>query len=233
MPGSPEIVGHRGSPREIRENTLPSFERALAQGADALELDVHATSDGVVVVHHDAALAMSGDESGPVGGARIAALSWAELQRHELAPGLAVPTLADVLALAARRATVYVEIKGAGIERLVVDVIRRSAAACAVHAFDHRVAVRVRALAPELPTGVLVMGRLVEPAAALRAAGARDYWQHHEEIDGPLVADVHSAGGRVLAWTVNGTADGSALAALGVDALCTDLPAAMRAAVFG
>ena len=54
MPDRPLRIAHRGMPRRLRENTLPSFAAALAAGADGIELDVHATSDGVVVVHHDA-----------------------------------------------------------------------------------------------------------------------------------------------------------------------------------
>lgn len=231
MPANPEIVGHRGAPLERFENTLPSFERALALGADALELDVHATSDGVIVVHHDPTLPPGTLSSGPQGGAPIAGLRWAELRGIELAPDSRIPTLEAVLEIAAGRAIVYVEIKGVGIEQSVVRTIGRSKTSCAVHSFDHRVSRRVRALAPTMPTGVLVVGRLVEPAAALRNAGARDYWQHYTEIDRDLVADVHAAGGRVVAWTVNGEAEGAALAALGVDSLCTDLPGSMRAAV--
>ena len=230
MTGIPEIVGHRGAPRERLENTLASFERALDLGADALELDVHATRDGVVVVHHDPALS-SGIEQADLADLTIESLSWQELREIEIGPGATVPQLEEVLTLAAGRATVYTEIKGAGIEPLVVRAIQRSSARCAVHSFDHRVAGRVRALAPALPTGILVVGRLVDPAGALRAAGARDYWQHHSEIDAELVADIHAAGGRVVAWTVNGVAEGAALAAAGVDALCTDVPGRMRASV--
>lgn len=228
MSGTPEIVGHRGAPRERAENSLPAFERALALGADGLELDVHATRDGVVVVHHDSTL--SAEAGGPNSGVAIASLSWNELRTHEIAPGVALPTLEEVLELAGG-ATVYVEIKGAGIERDVVGVIERIGARCAVHSFDHRVAVRVRVLAPRLPTGVLVVGRLVDPASALRAAGARDYWQHAGEIDAELVAEIHRAGGRVVAWTVNDRAECRALAALGVDVLCTDVPGEIRRAL--
>src|SRR5690349_17048621 len=56
MPHHPLHIAHRGMPRLARENTLPSFALALEAGADGLELDVHATRDGVVVVHHDAVL---------------------------------------------------------------------------------------------------------------------------------------------------------------------------------
>ena len=227
VPSLPEIVGHRGAPRERPENTLPAFERALQLGADALELDVHATRDGAVIVHHDPTLRASGTSPGRA----IASLTRADLPRVEAAPGVPIPTLQDVLALAARRATVYVEIKARGIEEAVVRCVERSGARSAVHAFDHRVARRVRSLSPSLPTGVLLVGRLVEPAAALAAAGARDLWQHWDEIDEALVGEVHAAGGRVVAWTVNDVAAGRRLAGLGVDALCTDVPGEMRAAL--
>ena len=60
------VIGHRGSPREAPENTLESFRLALAQGADALELDVHVSSDGVPVVIHDADLRRTTDRAGLV-----------------------------------------------------------------------------------------------------------------------------------------------------------------------
>src|SRR3954462_8175018 len=101
-------IGHRGAPTEFAENTLPSFRQAFARGADAIELDVHTTADGVVVVHHDPVLPSTG-----AGMARpIAALAWAELRTVELGPGVTVPPLEDVLDLVAGTATAYVEIKG-------------------------------------------------------------------------------------------------------------------------
>ncbi|HET9425615.1 MAG TPA: glycerophosphodiester phosphodiesterase, partial [Gemmatimonadaceae bacterium] len=51
-----ERIGHRGAPRRYLENTLPAFTEAVRLGADAVELDVHVTADGQVVVHHDPAL---------------------------------------------------------------------------------------------------------------------------------------------------------------------------------
>ena len=59
-----EVIGHRGSPRAHLENTLGSFQRAFDVGANAVELDVHATADGAVVVHHDAATNSRTGDSG-------------------------------------------------------------------------------------------------------------------------------------------------------------------------
>src|SRR3954471_19199034 len=90
VPASPLRIAHRGMPRLARENTLPSFELAMDAGADGLELDVHTTADGVVVVHHDPDLG---------GGGRIDAMTLAELRRHEAAPGVPIPTLEELCAL--------------------------------------------------------------------------------------------------------------------------------------
>ena len=49
----PEKISHRGAHQTLPENSIPAFLRAIELGADAVELDVHATSDGVVIVHHD------------------------------------------------------------------------------------------------------------------------------------------------------------------------------------
>ena len=218
----PEIIAHRGASREYPENSMPAFVRALELGADGIELDVHATSDGTVVVRHDA------DITDPGGGSprALAGLSLAELRQFTDAASL--PTLADILAMVEDRAMVYVEIKGAGIEGAVVDVIQEAPRSrVAVHGFDHRAVRRVGELAPRLPLGVLEVSYLVDPVRAMRDAGARDLWQRWEQIDEALVRTVHAAGGRVVAWTVNDHAAAARLWGWGVDAICTDLPGEM------
>ena len=77
-------------------------------------------------------------------------------------------------------------------------------------------------MAPALPRGVLETSYHVDPTASLRSVNGRDLWQQWELIDQPLVDAVHAEQGRVVAWTVNDAVVMSRLAALGVDALCTD-----------
>lgn len=227
---TPEVIGHRGAPREFRENTLPSLLRALELGADAIELDVHATREGVVVVHHDAALDTTAALPAALRGAAIADVDWTALSAVDLGGGARVPRLADVLDAVGDRGTVYIEIKGTGIERAVVECLRAAPRTpVAVHAFDHRVTRAVHALAPSVPVGVLLASYLLDPVAVMRATGARDWWQRWEQIDERLVALVHGAGGRVVAWTANDLAACGRMAAMGVDALCGDLPEQLRA----
>jgi glycerophosphoryl diester phosphodiesterase len=214
--GKPEKISHRGAHQTLPENSIPAFLRAIELGADAIELDVHATTDGVVVVHHDPHVGARPAR------ARIADLSASELSRFPLADGIEIPTLQAVLDAIGARARVYIEIKALNIEPLVVRCIRESGASCAVHAFDHRVVKTVKALFPAIRTGVLEVARHMDPLASLIDTGAQDLWQEVSFIDEELVARVHSADARVIAWTANDQGQWEALKKVGVDGICTD-----------
>lgn len=228
--GPVEIIGHRGSPRENRENTLPSFKRAFDLGADAVELDVHATRDGTVVIHHDPATNSRPGDSGRV--LVIAETTLASLRDVWIGPER-IPTLLELLAIVPERRIVYVEVKAHGIEEVVVNDIRGSGRTCAVHSFDHRVARRVHELAPEITVGILQTSYPLDLVRPMRDAAARDLWQHWELIDETLVRRVHADERRVIAWTVNDPAIARRLIDWGVDALCTDVPGIMRSVADG
>lgn len=230
----PEVIAHRGASRELIENTMPAFVRALELGADAIELDVHITRNGIVVVNHDP-VPHGTPEDPALAGVPIASLTLKELRRISLAPNTGIPTLAQVLRTIRGPTRIYIEIKGRGIEGAVVETIRASPDPdrCAVHGFDHRVVPRVHAVAPDIAGGVLSASYLIDPVHALRGAEARDYWIWWEHVDQALCDAVHEAGGRVLAWTVNEPDTAVAFAALGVDGICTDDVAAVRAALAG
>ena len=219
---STELVGHRGAPREYVENTLPSFARAIELGADAIELDVHATRDGAVVVHHDPLLR---------DGRAIADLWVEETRRVTLADGSPIPILEEVLDLAGTRCRLYVEVKAPAATLAVTKVLRAFGDRHAVHSFDHRVPRRVHDLAHGIPTGILLSSYPLDPEALLRGAGARDLWQHWEHVDEELVRRVHAIGGRVVVWTVNSPHAAAGLARLGVDGICTDLLPTVKEAI--
>ncbi|MDQ6689278.1 MAG: hypothetical protein M3Z18_02095 [Gemmatimonadota bacterium] len=189
-------------------------------GADGIELDVHATRDGVVVVHHDPDIG-SRLQRGRAKQA-IAELTASDLARFPLADGIIIPTLGDVLDAIGHKATVYVEIKGQDIEPLVLRCIRGSNVTCAVHSFDHRAVATVKKIFPALRTGVLETVRHADPVAALESTGAVDLWQEVGTIDEDLVVRVHAHDARVVAWTSNHPRQWKALRAIGVDAICTD-----------
>lgn len=225
-----QLIAHRGASRVRIENTLAAFAVALDQRADAVELDVHATADGVVVVHHDPVPhGVHGD--GRAERQPISALRYVELATIRIA-GEPIPTLRDTLALMGDRAAVYVEIKGVGIERQVVEAIRGSRARCAVHSFDHAAIAAVGTLAPDIARGLLFeRGERVEMIDAMRAHDARDLWAENGIVDAALIDAAHGAGMRLIVWTVNDPLRAGELATLGIDGLCTDDVPLMSGAV--
>ena len=215
-----ERIGHRGAPREYPENTLPAFERAIERGADGIELDVHVTADGIPIVHHDPDLPA---RAGGAARARaLAEMTWDEVQRVALAPGITIPSLEQVLTAVGDRATVYVELKGSTSEHATLDLISASTARCAVHSFDHAAIARAARLAPAVRRGILFDAYPDDIDAAMRDSAALDVWPEWKLIDAALVQRVHAHGGRVIAWTVNTTAAAEELIRLGVDGLCGD-----------
>jgi glycerophosphoryl diester phosphodiesterase len=220
---STEAISHRGDRERFPENSIPAFVAAIEQGADGIELDVHATSDGSIVVHHDAAL--PADTASPRAGRPIKSLTLSELATFELAPGIGIPTLEEALKTVCASARAYIEIKAADIEQQVADVIAsvpNAADKCAIHCFDHRIARRFASVDAKTPTGILLVGYPMDARSVLESAAARDFWESHEFVDKDLIDEIQSAGGRVIAWTCNDPAEWRRLAALRVDGICTD-----------
>lgn len=203
-------------PRLSRENTLTSFALALEAGADGIELDVHVSADGVVVVQHDPVLTSP-------------RVPLAELTAEELAPH-GVATLDEVCMLVGRRAALYVEAKAAHSAAAIVECLTAHDVRAAVHSFDHRVVDGVRALAPMIPVGLLISEE-ADVAALIRAHAARDLWPAVHLVDAKLVETAHAVGSRVIAWTANDVADARRLQLLGVDGLCTDDVRLLRSAL--
>jgi glycerophosphoryl diester phosphodiesterase len=214
-----ERIGHRGAPRRYLENTVPAFREAIRLGADAVELDVHVTADGRVVVHHDPVLSARVTPSAYVRKA-LGSLDWGAVSSIDLGAGSRIPLLADVLSpLKGRRA--YVEVK-AGDIRAVIDVIDRSGVTCAVHSFDHDAIADALAIAPHVPRGVLFDEWPKSPAAIVNRTEARDVWPKNSLVSRARVEELHDLGRRVIVWTVNDAGRMRELSAWGVDGICTD-----------
>lgn len=216
----PEAVSHRGLRSSAPENSIPAFVAAIEAGAEGIELDVHASGDGGVFVHHDPVFIDS------LGGARQFSSSAAtEIEKARLAGDIPIPRLDAVLEAVGTRARIYIEIKAQSIETDVMRCLKRHDMHhenYSVHAFDHRVVKRMIELMPSVRTGILQVGYPIDSRAAMRNAGATDLWQHADFVDGTLVADVHSASGRLVVWTANDETQWQMLSNLGVDAICTD-----------
>ena len=221
----PSIIAHRGASGYEYENSRAAFRRALMLDADGIELDIHATRDGAIVVHHDAEIPGCGP---------IAQLSLAEARQVRLRNGEALPLLREVLELVGER-DVWIEVKSLPeqFDGELLTVMDRGPAPerYAVHSFDHRIVRRLGAARPALRRGVLLSAYLEDPVAAMRAVGATTLWQEWLQVDGELVRRVHEAGCTLIAWTVNEIGDLERLARLGVDGLCGNYPDRIRVAL--
>ncbi len=200
----------------MRENTLPGFLLALKHGADAVELDVHVTPDGTVVVHHDP----------DVQGHRIAVTTWEVLSGLALGDERRIPTLAEVLDAIAGRATVYIELKGEAAEDATIGVVRKHGKHVALHSFDHDAVERAARRAPDIARGVLLDRGIDSPITRMREAAARtrarDVWPHWSLVDAKFMAAATQLGVRVICWTVNAGNKAAYLRGLGVSGICTD-----------
>jgi glycerophosphoryl diester phosphodiesterase len=221
------VVAHRGASAREVENSLAAFRVAAQLGADAVELDVHATADGAIVVHHDETIA----------GRPIPELSAQQVAALRLANGEPIPTLAQTLDAIGPRLQVFVEVKSLPprFDDRLLDALRRgpNPDAYAVHAFDHRIVQRLGARSPALRRGVLSASYPVRPLVALEDAGATVLWQERSLVDRPLVEALHGAAMQIIVWTVDDPADMARLLALGVDGICTNRPEIGRRAVDG
>jgi glycerophosphoryl diester phosphodiesterase len=213
-------VGHRGVMGVEPENTLRSFRRAEQAGLDQVELDLHLSKDGALVVMHDAGVDRTTDGSGP-----IRDLTLAEIRTLDAGLGERVPVFEEVLD--AVHGPVQAEIKDTAAARALAAALRERGATdrVSVLSFHDEALAEIRTLLPEIPT-VLVAGRSgpdVVPRA--QAVGARLVSLDLTHLSLDVVRRCHAADIRVIAWTVNSAQDWALARALGLDGAVTDLPA--------
>ena len=237
------VAAHRGGAALWPENSLLAFRSALALGVDALELDLHLTADGEVVVLHDPSLDRTSTGTGAVRDLKLADLAAVRLKTREGAvTAERVPTFAQVLDLVApTSAELLPEIKVdtnrqrySGIEEKVLALIRARGlrSRTTIQAFQVETIRRLRELEPKARTMLLVARGDVErdrarPAEAVRRArdlGATDLGMNHRLIDADVMAAARADGVRVSAWTVNDEADIRRMIDLGVDVVMSDRP---------
>jgi glycerophosphoryl diester phosphodiesterase len=246
MPAAPRVVGHRGSAGTHPENTLESFRAAAALGVQYLELDVHMTRDGEVVVSHDDHLERICGRAGVIRDMTYAQLAAADAGRMFTLDGatfpfrdkgVRVPRLAEVLA-AFPKLRMIVEIKqiAPSVVAPMLDVIDRAGMRRSVLvASEHQDPLdEVRKVAPEIPTNFSYL----ETGLFIQAMGTRDAsyrppgdavqiprsYESWQLVTPESVAFAHRLGLEVHVWTVNDEAEMSELLDMGVDGLISDFP---------
>jgi len=213
------------------ENTLPSFELALEQGADCVEFDVHLTRDGHLVVIHDDTLDRTSNGHGLVREHTLAEID-------QLDAG--VPTLDAVLQWAHQTGmAVDIEIKNGphfyqGIEEKVVDAVQRADVVdqTLVSSFDHRAVQRVGELDPRVAVGVLYAARPADGGVKLaELVNAQVVLPHVAYANADDVARAHGAGLAYIPWTTSDPQVIRELIDAGVDGICSNHPDVVRGAL--
>ena len=241
-------VAHRGGSLLAPENTLAAFRKALTLPIDAIELDVHMSRDGHVVVIHDYIV-----ENRTNGSGHMRDLDFAYLRSLNAAarfPGgwpepQQIPTLREVLELAKGRAQVYIEIKPSkrngtfghypNIAETVVEEVRSAGMLdqVLVISFDWMILPLIKSLEPAIQTGAHVSDDVWDPGAkgALQnlIGQVRELWCNWINMNSKLFTDdmpeaAHDHGFKLGIWTVNTEAAMRRFASAGVDSLTSDRP---------
>lgn len=251
---TPIAIGHRGCAGEAPENTLPSFERALAEGAAILESDVHVTRDGIPVLLHDDDLDRTTDGSGPV-----CELDFVELARLDAGyrfttdggssfpyrgKGIRVPSLEQALAaFPGARFNLELKLERPGLVEHSLDAIRSAGreSLTLVTAGDDALMVALRAQI--VSSGI----RVAQGASTADILGFLRSLDGGAPPPGPmalqipaefagrplatpeLIAHAHRHDVQVHVWTVNDPAEMARLLDLGVDGLISDFPGRVAA----
>jgi glycerophosphoryl diester phosphodiesterase len=216
-------VAHRGDPYVARENTTASFRSAIAAGADAVELDVRLTADGVPVVIHDATLKRLWGHDRP-----LAALTAGDVARLT---GGGVPDLAAALAVTAPvRTLIDLPDRSAAVARAALEAVRAAGAAGRVAYCGDVAALRAVRAADADAEIWLTWKRTARPRPALLAE-LRPAWLNYRFglLTADTVARARDDGYRVAAWTADAPRTMRRLLALGVQSITTNRVAALRA----
>jgi glycerophosphoryl diester phosphodiesterase len=249
----PLIIGHRGASALAPENTLASFRRAIADGADGIEFDVRLSRDGVAVVIHDATLERTGLVK-----RNVKQLTAAELQAADVGSWFhtsaargdfhteTVPSLQQVFDLfEASQGKLYLEMKadsgmGAELAAEVVQMIRQSPVCdrVIVECFDLSLIQAVKVIDSNIRTAALFEPRLSQPTSFVRrdfpelaaAAGANEIALHHSLAKRGTIERALSLDQKVVVWTVDQSDWVAKARAYEITALITNNPSVLLAA---
>lgn len=232
-----EITAHRGSSTTAPENTIPAIEAAMEEMADSVEIDVQMTSDGVIVLGHDASLKR-------VAGVNrsIASMTFEELEQLDVGSwfsesyaGTRVPALSEVLELCSQKIGLNIEIKYVGknseLPEKTAEMIKAYGMEnqCVVTSTNLPYLRRVKEVLPEVRTGYII-------------SAAYGNFYSSDDVDfisirsgfvtSALMQNAHEQGKAVYAWTVNTKSELERLTLLGVDGIITDRPVLAREIVY-
>jgi glycerophosphoryl diester phosphodiesterase len=218
------IFAHRGASGYLPENTLVAFEKALALGADAIELDVHNVA-GELVVFHDRRLEGKSDTTGLIHQQTLESLAKVRVQ------GEPIPTLWQVLSLIDGRCMVNIELKGMGCVAPFIELYPKTLKALnftpqqlLVSSFNHPYLVTVKQAFPDCPIAPLLAGIPLNLAEVGSQLNAYSINLDIGFISKAMIDDAHARGLKVFVYTVDDEDDLRALKYLSVDGVFSNYP---------
>jgi len=229
-----KIIAHRGASGQYPENSRLAFEKAIAAGADIIELDCQLTADGHVVVFHDERLARTTGARGKIHEKTLEQLRKLDVGkwRKPAFRGEKILTLEEALKIFAGNVDLCLEIKTAkaapaGIEIKLLfilshyDYLERTT----ISSFDYRSLARVRELAPEATLGLIYgVGIKEDPLAVAERLAASSIHVQKQLAHREFLDRAWQAGLDVYVWTVNDLREMEMFAAWGVQGLFSDFP---------
>lgn len=231
------VIAHRGAAGEAPENTLGAFALGLEQGCTGIELDVHLSKDGEIIVCHDATLDRTTDLKGEIRKMTVEELKRADAGSwyNEKFAGERIPLLEEVLDLVPPDVQINVEVKGAAdgqLEPALLSLLKRKQRldSVFVSSFDFVCLERLKALEPEIRIGLLYSFNI---SKHYRMAGLLDgpvyslhpYWAR---LDKQAVQDAVEKGLQVYPWTINEEEKMKQMIDLGVSGIITDYPGRLK-----
>ncbi|WP_316743373.1 glycerophosphodiester phosphodiesterase family protein [Streptomyces sp. MK7] len=220
-------IGHRGVMGVEPENTLRSFVAAEQAGLDAIELDLHLSKDGALVVMHDADVERTTDGSGP-----IADKTLAELRALDAGKGERIPVFEEVLD--AVRAPLQAEIKDVAAARALAEVMHRRDLVSRVEvlSFHDEAIAEIANLVPGVRTALVADHYGKEVVERAGAVGAATLVLNIRRLTLEIVEHARAADLRIIGWVVNTLAQLRFVRALELDGATTDFPEIKRTGRF-
>ncbi|MEW6387624.1 MAG: glycerophosphodiester phosphodiesterase family protein [Thermodesulfobacteriota bacterium] len=196
----PKIMGHRGAPAYEPENTLRSLELALKLGVAAVEVDVHLSRDGHLVVIHDDTVDRTTNGRG-----RVRDLTFAELRKLDAGQGERLPSLNEVVDLVRGQAHLFVELKPPEAAGPLLRFFQEHDlfADATIISFWHPVVKALKEQEPRLHTGVLMVGCPVDPVSLAQKAGAQVLLFNYAYVNQDLITQAHHQGLKTYIWNID------------------------------
>lgn len=238
---APWVIAHRGAMGEAPENTLASFQKAIHQQCDVIELDIHLTSDGHVVVCHDETLDRTTDRSGAIGQLMLEEVRQADAGSW-FGPAFAgerIPLLEEVLELVPAGIGLNIELKqsyGGRLEEAVVKLLRERGRLDSVlfSSYDHKLLHRMKQKAPEARISLVYDFKPLHPVRLTHDFGLEVYAVslYHGMVEREDVEAIRGDGKHVIVWTVNQETAMRRMLDCGVSGIITDYPALLKDRLF-